>query len=246
MMALLQTLLSLRRQGTQSIRFHGQDVPIELPAGYIGFSPYFDVTRSMPSVFANKALDYIPPPPESPEIKYYPIPIGRDHAWPSTPPRGDVYMNANCILHPLVSPLAAPKEIWQGAPPVFIAVGEEALTDETCIMGRRMHQVGVPVSVEQFEGAPHCYPLLNLSSPISIRTFGSVAAFVHDVFAGRSPATGCITSFRNLMRTIKPIPLEKAEVLDDTTVSERLHNSYLQRMEVEDQLLSSFAEKAKL
>ena len=125
-LALLVTLLTLQRRGTHSIRFHGQEVRIELPAGLAGVSPWCDVTRSMLSVFSNAQYDYIPPPFERPDVQFHPLTLPPDHLWPCSALRTDTYANGNSVVHPMVSPIATTKELWEGAPPVYFNVGEES------------------------------------------------------------------------------------------------------------------------
>src|SRR3954466_9971822 len=61
-LVLLQTLLTLHR-ASHTIRFHGKEIPIELPGGVATVSPWCDVTRSMPSIRKNAVFDYLDAPP---------------------------------------------------------------------------------------------------------------------------------------------------------------------------------------
>ena len=63
------------------------------------------------------------------------------------------------VRHPLVSPLAASKEMWMGAPPVWVGVGWEGMQDEAEVFCRKVFggsEVNV-VLFEGFEGMPHCF-----------------------------------------------------------------------------------------
>lgn len=151
--SLLLLLLSLKRAGVSSIRFHGKDVPIDLPAGVTGNSPWFDITRSLPSVTDNAKYDYLNPPTATgmPQRE-----IPEDDIWPSKPPRAEIFCTASTLLHPICSPLNATPEQWKGAPPVFMCCGNEGLEDEIVVVARRLYQAGTSVEFVGYAGTPHC------------------------------------------------------------------------------------------
>lgn len=151
--SLLLLLLSLKRAGVTSIRFHGKDVPIELPAGVTGNSPWFDITRSMPSVTNNAKYDYLDPPSAT-GLPLRSIP--EDDIWPSKPPRAEIFCTASTLTHPICSPISASPEHWKGAPPVFMCCGTEGLEDEIVVVARRIYQAGGSVEFAGYEGTPHC------------------------------------------------------------------------------------------
>lgn len=249
-LVLVQTLLTLKR-GSRAIRFHGKEVELELPAGVATISPWCDVTRSMPSAIHNAKYDYLDmpvQPPEDPEEKtpFSPLPFPPDSLWPMSPPRVDMYTNANTVLHPLASPLAAAPELWKGAPPIFVSTGEEGLTDEGLILARRVHQAGVPVVAEQFEGMPHCHGLIMISTPAGKRFFEGLAGFCCDAVAGRVTATGSLTYFGFKMRATRRIPLEKACEVGDEEVQARMRRSREWRVESEMNLQRAWRERARL
>ncbi|KAL4868888.1 hypothetical protein BDV12DRAFT_208949 [Aspergillus spectabilis] len=178
-LVLLQTLLTLHRTST-TIPFHNTPTLISPPAGAAVSSPWCDITRSMPSIFNNAAYDYLPTPStRAPsEIEpFTPPPVPQDEIWPASPPRVDYFVNSESILHPLVSPLAAPSALWKNSPPVFISTGEEGLTDEGLITARRMHNASAPVIAEQVEGMPHCFGLVMPGSPAGKKFYDSMGAF---------------------------------------------------------------------
>lgn len=242
-LALTQTLLSLRRV-FPTIRFHGRAVPIELPAGIAAVSPWCDVTRSMPSVVQNAKFDYLDPPRQTPtQGSLYRPTIPEDDVWPRSPPRVDLYSNASSVLHPLVSPLAARAELWKDAPPVFITLGEEGLMDEDLILARRLHQAGAPVVAEMFEGMPHCFGLIMISTPAGHRFFETLARFCRDAAAGRVTPSANLTYIGFKLREIREIPLVKAAGLSDKEADELMLSSAHWRIEGEKALLN---ERAKL
>ena len=244
-LVLLQTLLTLRRI-SPTIRFHGQEVPIELPAGVAMSSPWCDVTRSMPSVVNNALYDYLAPPTQVPETLYQPPNIPADTIWPCKPPRVDLFSNANAAIHPLVSPLAARKELWKDSPPIYMNMGEEGLSDEGLLLARKMYQVGVPVVVEQFEGMPHCFGLLMVKTPVGKRFFDGMSRFCSDAIAGRVKPSSSLTYIGYKLRSTREIPLDKAISLTDEEVDERLRKSAEWRVEGEKELQKQYYEKAKL
>jgi acetyl esterase/lipase len=156
-LALLQLILQLHRTApsgqTPTVKFHGKDVEIPIPAGVAGNSPWMDVTRSFPSIEGNAKYDYVPPPSHSAALTFPQCEI-----WPAKPPRVDIYCDGNAMLHPLVSPLAA--RDWKGAPPVFIGCGEEMLADEDAAFAQKLVKQGVTVVWEQYEAMPHCFAMM--------------------------------------------------------------------------------------
>jgi len=245
-LVLLQTLLTLRRVHP-TVRFHGRDMPIELPAGVATVSPWCDVTRSMPSVVHNAKYDYLDRPKQTPDhSSVYRPSFPEDDEWPRTPPRVDLYSNANSILHPLVSPLAAREELWKGAPPILITMGEEGLTDEDLILARRLHRVGAPVIAEMFEGMPHCFALIMIGTPAGRRFYKTLAQFCRDAVAGRVTPSPNLTYIGFKLRNTREIPLESAVNLSDDEADELMRRNARWRVEGEKELLKEWRAKAKL
>lgn len=154
--SLLQLLLQMYRAApngeTPRITFHGASVTIPLSAGVALNSPSLDLTRSMQWSGAYSQFDYLPPP------SFSPAQSPPCDAWPTNPPRVDLFCEGSALGHPLVSPLAAAS--WEGSPPIFIVCGEELVTDECKIVAQRAAQQGVPVVWEQYEAMPHCFALM--------------------------------------------------------------------------------------
>jgi acetyl esterase/lipase len=249
-LALLQTLLTLRRSA-RTIRFHGKEVPIELPAGIALISPWCDVTRSMPSVCNNALYDYLEPPHEPAETMYHPPPHEPDAVWPRSPPRTDMYCNASMVAHPLVSPLACPKEMWHGAPPVFMGIGEEGLADEGLLTVRKIHQGGTPVVVEQYEGMPHCFGLIMIGTAAGKRFFQGLSKFCRDVDAGnldekRPAQVGNVTFIHYGLQATTQIPLDDIHQFSDLDVEKRIRETLALRVAGEKALVEEWQAKAKL
>ncbi|KAJ5891909.1 uncharacterized protein N7473_008137 [Penicillium subrubescens] len=249
-LVLLQTLLTLKR-ASRSVRFHGQDVDIELPAGVATISPWCDMTRAMPSIIHNTKYDYLDMksvPSDDPDepAPSTPLPFPPGSIWPVTPPRVDMFVNANMMLHPLTSPLAAKPELWKDSPPVFISTGEELLTDEGLILARRMHKAGVPVVAEKFEGMPHCHGILMISTPTGKRFFKSISEFCRDAAAGCVKSTGDWTWFKHGLQVSCQYPLEKVSELDEDRVDIRMAKAAGWRVRDEEALLKEWRAQAKL
>ncbi|KAE8351726.1 Alpha/Beta hydrolase protein [Aspergillus coremiiformis] len=238
-LVLLQTLLTLRRV-SPTVRFHGQEIPIELPAGVALSSPWCDLTRSMPSVFHNAQYDYITPPSQIPKTLYQPPNFPPDSLWPCKPPRVDLFANANAMIHPLVSPLAARKELWKNSPPIYMNMGEESLSDEGLVVARKMCQVGVPVVVEQFEGMPHCFGFLMIETPAGRRFFDGMSKFCSDAVAGRVKSSSNLTYIEYKLRSTREIPLDQVVSLTDEEVDERLRQGAQWRIEGEKELQKQY------
>jgi hypothetical protein len=205
----------------------------------------------MPSIAANAYLDYLEAPPvpsDDPAVKVplHQYPFAADDIWPSSPPRADIFCNASVMRHPLVSPLAAPAELWKKAPPIWISAGEEALADEDVILARRLHQAGVPVVAEMFEGMPHCHGILFMDTPASRRFFESFSGFCRDAVAGRVVATGNLTWLGFKLKVTKEIPLEKASETSDEEVAALMQRIAVWKLEGEAEMLKEWREKAKL
>lgn len=187
--ALLQLILQLHRTKPSSatnptVRYHGRDVEVPLPAGASANSGWFDILRSMPSLENNAKYDYLPPADHDDAVSRFP----HDDIWPTKPPRGDIFCDLSMMLHPLVSPLAA--EDWSGAPPLWIETGEELLTDEDCVVAVQAVSQGVTVQWEQYEAMPHCFGMLLPALPTSSRCMKSWGDFCRTCVEGEVKTNG--------------------------------------------------------
>lgn len=219
--ALLLLLLTLRRMGLTTIRYHGVDVPVELPAGVALNSPWVDVSRSLPSINKNAHFDYLDPPTDTGVSRHEPIP---DAVWPTEPPRADIFCNASMMIHPLTSPVAAASDLWKGMPPVFICLGNEALEDEVLILARRMHQGGGVVELVGYEGMPHCFAMIFPTSASGSDCYRRWCAFCSEVVQGRGPPVsqaGWVKAFSKPLQLIKT-PIEEVSNLSDQDVADAM------------------------
>ena len=152
--ALLQLLLQLHRTSNK-VLFHGKEVEVPLPAGACANSGWFDVPLSMPSVKSNAQYDYLPAVNhDNPGALRFPP----DSAWPTNPPRADLFCDQSLIDHPLTTLMGA--ESWSGAPPMWICMGQEMLADEGKLVAARAASQGVTVQFEDYEAMPHVFAML--------------------------------------------------------------------------------------
>ncbi|KAG8525966.1 uncharacterized protein KY384_000728 [Bacidia gigantensis] len=176
-LALTQLLLQINHSTSeaqkQSFRFHEHEVtlPLPLPAGLATHSPYLDLTGCLPSRVSNAQYDYLPPPLTSLRLATWP----KDEVWPTDPPRGDPYCETSILNHPLVSPVSA--KSWEGAPPMWLAYGEEMLADEGKQLASLASEQGVKVMWEQWEAQCHCFGMIMLGAANSKRFFKDWAGF---------------------------------------------------------------------
>lgn len=211
--ALLQLLLQLHRESDSPIvRFHGKDVEVPLPAGAVANSGWFDLTRSMPSIFQNADYDYLPPPKQDDAVSR----ISQDAIWPVSPPRGDLFCDLNLLDHSLVSPLAA--ESWTNAPPIWLCTGQECLRDEDAILASRAAIQDVNVQFEEYEAMPHCFALVLPFLPSADRCVKSCAEFCRRCVEEPSSITTNGTLIYAKTGKEKSIPVDEASDLSQEEV----------------------------
>jgi hypothetical protein len=172
-LALLQTILQLRRLNL-SITWFGTTIPsLPLPAGLALSSPWLDLTASSPSWEQNSAYDYLPTPTTT-------IRSAGDRppcpAWPASPPRKSLYADDAFVIHPLVTLLMAPS--WAGSPPVYLCTGWELLADEDRYIASQFRHDGVKVVFEEYEAMPHCFALMMPHLDGSRRFFDRISGFI--------------------------------------------------------------------
>ena len=216
--SLQQLLLQIHRShtgpGLPTVHWYGKEVEIPLPAGLALNSPWLDVTRSLPSIEGLAKYDYLPPPSQTQGMNYPP-----DAAWPTNPPRADLYCEGEALAHPLVSPVAAMD--WSNSPPIFFGLGEEMLRDEDAVLAKRLHKQGLLVRWREFEAMPHCFAMMLDALPASTTFFEEFAKFCSDVVAGKVTSSD---GEKLLAKTLKrePVELEKVTELSDDEVAKHM------------------------
>ncbi|KAF2760940.1 alpha/beta-hydrolase [Pseudovirgaria hyperparasitica] len=159
-----------------TVVFNGQTVDVPLPAGCAVRSPWLDMSRSMPSIMGNLAIDYLPPPDKERSQTEATPPCS---VWPADPPRVTLYCEGNALLHPLTSPLA--QKSWAHAPPMYFSLGEEMMLDEALVVAQRAARQGAVVDVDFFAKMPHVFSMLLDSLPASDVCLDKYAAFCKNV-----------------------------------------------------------------
>ena len=238
---LLQTILTLRRIGVKSINFHGKEVPLELPAGVAGNSPWLDVTRTQPSIFKNAHLDYLDPPSQTGMPETHPP----DDIWPTKPPRIELYTEASTLIHPLVTPLAASSELWKDSPPVYMCAGNEGLEDEITIFARKLYEAGVPVDFHGYEGMPHVFAMIFPGSRAAKDCFATWSKFCVDAVEGRAAKRETGTWAKALSDPLKfqEIKLSDITSITDESVDEALRGARDRTIKQELELRNSSHEQ---
>ena len=150
-LALVQLLLTVR-PAKSTLRFHGQDILPDLPAGVAGISGFLDLTLSLPSNEANYDFDVL-----FPSDPYHSQDKPIEPCWPANPPRGGVYCETSALCHPLVSPTNA--RSWVGAPPMWLAYGQERMADGVKAVTRQAASDEVDVQFEEYGMMPHIWPV---------------------------------------------------------------------------------------
>lgn len=206
-LAVLLFLLHLKHTGQATVQWHGRQVEVPLPGGVAANSPWADLTHCLPSWHRNAHYDYLPSRKGSKTL-YSPPPCG---AWPSDPPRADLFCDNTSMCHPLTSPLAARVDAWKDAPPMFFCYGEEMLGDEGKVIARRAQQVGVKMWYEEFEAMPHVFAPIFEGSPVSQRCFDGWAAWIKKCVEGKDLPVGGV---RIAAKTLKEDPVDLATLCD--------------------------------
>ncbi|KAJ6150672.1 benzoate 4-monooxygenase cytochrome P450 [Penicillium chermesinum] len=151
-LGLLQVLLRLQRRGA-TITFHGATAPPVVPAGMALLSPVADLTNAFPSFDRNAYCDIFPVPIEKLPYLEKSFPICA--AWPTRPPRANLYCEAGMLAHPLASPAAA--DDWTGTCPIWMGSGQEQIVDASRLVAREIHRAGGSVTLREYESMPHTF-----------------------------------------------------------------------------------------
>ncbi|KAK5052040.1 hypothetical protein LTR84_002844 [Exophiala bonariae] len=241
--ALLLLILTLRRMGLSTIKYHGNDVAIEVPAGVALNSPWVDISRSLPSINKNAHFDYLDPPTDTGASRHEPIP---DALWPTDPPRADIFCNASMMIHPLTSPVAAAPDLWKGMPPVFMCLGNEGLEDEILILARRMHQGGGVVELVGYEGMPHCFAMMFPTSVSGSDCYKRWCEFSSNVVHGGAQSitsrASWVKAFSKPLQAIE-IPIEQVSSLSDQDVADAMEKMQLHALAREKEAQQKWNER---
>jgi len=148
----IQVLLHMVSHGPLLFHSHTIPLPIPVPSGIAVLSLVGDFLHSLPSFEANRVHDIFL------EVPWYHLDYPSCPIWPASPPRPDIYCPTASCLHPLVT-LALVKS-WVGAPPIWLASGEELFADGAKAVARRAALQDVDITWTQFDAMPHCFPMV--------------------------------------------------------------------------------------
>lgn len=154
MLQIILELCRLQKRSCPIVKWNGREVQLPKPAGIATMSAYTDLSRGLPSWRSEEEYDIF--------RRDLPLQLTAEFpacsAWPSDPPRGDIYCDLSALCHPLVSPTAATD--WTGSPPMLIVCGEERASDSNKVIAQRAQSQGVRVVWEQYEAMPHTFMTL--------------------------------------------------------------------------------------
>jgi acetyl esterase/lipase len=210
-LSFLQTLLTLNRVKHPSLHFQGTSVmsPIPLPAALAGISVNGDVTLSLPDWTRNAPFDMFVSKFGGKRMAALEPEFPPCEAWPTKPPRGYIFCDVSMIYHPLVSVTVT--RDWTGAPPLYLASGQEQLRDTVQIVAQKAVSQGVKVVWESYEGMVHTWFALFPKLPHSEKLFKTWANFCRRAVAGESFET--IATELNV-RTLKPTSIDISTMSD--------------------------------
>lgn len=207
-LALLQLIMQVRQEGSP-VMWYGELRDVPLPAGVALNSPWVDVTQSSPTwkLDTPTPWDYLPKPETMDSLQVPPC-----DAWPSNPPRRNMYIADDLAAHPLASLVMA--KSWKGAPPIYICTGWEILAHEGKYLAKKLESEGVRVAFEEYEAMPHCFALLLPGTPTTKRCYDGWAAFIRSVVDDPEGTESSAMTIK--AKTLKEMPLRFDELSNDT------------------------------
>ncbi|MHA1793139.1 MAG: alpha/beta hydrolase [Promethearchaeota archaeon] len=138
-----------------------RDMGLPLPKFSLLISPWVDLTNSGSSIKENVKVDPVL------------TPAALDFA-------ASLYAGSKPASHPQVSPLFAD---LKGLPPSFIQVGTaELLLDDSIRFFTKARSTGIDVTLDRWEGCPHCFVLLNENIPEVKEGFDNILKFIRQFF----------------------------------------------------------------
>lgn len=136
---------------------------LPMPRGMVCFSPWLDLTSSLPSFRANAQLDEF-------------VHVNIVDSWVGQ------YMGEESWAHQLASPLGAD---LSGMPACFIACGStEVWHDDSLVLAHRLDKLGVDVELEVWKDMPHVWPIFAGQLPEADAVLGSAARFMRRQLSG--------------------------------------------------------------
>jgi len=150
-----------------------------MPAGVSGVSGGADQALALPSWWSNAQYDWL-----SDDLPVNQAGFPKCELWPTDPPRAHIYCDTALLHHPLVSPTAA--RSWKGAPPMWLASGQERLTDSMMVIAQTAASQGCYVMWEQYEAMSHTWPMMFEKLPQTELCFRNWAAACRKLVSSRA------------------------------------------------------------
>ncbi|KAJ5742238.1 hypothetical protein N7533_011647 [Penicillium manginii] len=200
--------------GGATITFHGSTEPPVVPAGMSLLSPVADLTNAFPSFERNARCDIFPVPIE--KLPYLEKSFPTCPAWPTRPPRANLYCEAGMLAHPLASPAAA--EDWTGTCPIWMGSGQEQIVDASRLVAREIHRAGGSITLREYESMPHTFFWVFGAAPQTKQILGEWAqAAVRFARGEQPPSSAQFIWARSLkaesleVENLVPFTLEQAQ-----------------------------------
>ena len=137
--------------------FMARAAGLPMPRGVVNFSPWLDLTSSLPSFRSNAQVDEF-------------VHVNIIDPWVAQ------YMGTESWAHPLTSPLGAD---LKGMPAAFIACGStEVWRDDASVLAHKLDKLGVDVEFEIWNDMPHVWPVFAGQLPEADEVLQNAAQFM--------------------------------------------------------------------
>ena len=202
-----------RGEHSPSVRVNGRQVPLRMPAGCAFVAPPCDLTLALPAFERCKSIDWLSDKPP-----WFEDDFPADSVWPSNPPRGSPHCDNSALCHPLIT--ISTWTDWEGAPPMWIACGEESYSDGIKCLVRNLVDSNVRTWFCEYEHMPHVFPVLMPFMPQSKDCLKRWAQACENIASGNTPRTSAAFFVRlGDLRTeprlvLNLLSLSNEEVLD--------------------------------
>ncbi|KAF9175015.1 hypothetical protein BGX21_006027 [Mortierella sp. AD011] len=170
------------------LRDHGS---LPQPLSIVTWSPWLDLTQSLPSFNQNALTDCIPyegfihKHSEAMDKMFEQEESGKHHgktvgSKPKIRQRAQVYCPDSCLRMKFVSPMF--ETDYRGIPSVFITCGSaERFTSECILMAARLEEQQQPCRIDIHEDMPHVFPLFRFH-PSASTALDRTSSYIRDVF----------------------------------------------------------------
>ncbi|KAF8973375.1 hypothetical protein BGZ46_009966 [Entomortierella lignicola] len=165
------------------LRDHGS---LPQPLSIVTWSPWLDLTQSLPSFKENALTDCIPyegyihKHSEVIDKMFEQQELGKDESKPRIRQRAQVYCPDSCLRMKYVSPLF--ETDFSGIPSIFITCGSaERFSNECIMMAAKLEQQQQPCRIDIHEDMPHVFPLFRFH-PSAVTALDRTCSYIREVF----------------------------------------------------------------